>query len=1229
MPACPAACWRGAWPPGWADWWRPSFSTPTPSIRRWSLAARRPAWRAGLGTAKLVTGDKGVPDFVGVLAGAATGFAGGVVLTRGPRLRAPDLLGGAVGGGYGLMVGSLLPTLAEDHFHEGRQTAGAGWLGLSLGTVGATLLGRETQASTGAVLVVSGAGALGVGMGAGFGWLWPTDTSRPPRIGVVAGSSAMLAAGMLAERQLHLSETMGPQALGLGLFGAGVGLAHGLLIGELVQPDDGAAHAGQQQGGAALLGASAGLAGGLLASRWLDPTVMDYVAAGGASVLGHSAGLGLALLVLDDDERPDRTEPALRLTGALLGLAGGAVAASRTELRTIDLIAGGVGTTYGAALGALAPNLHLESWRGDRRSVGGAHLGAAIGGVAATAAAHLTDASSRDVEIPAVATALGGLAGLGFGLMMPTDEHQPARIGAFSGALAVGAASIPLAGPLRLHEGFDVPGSAGSALVGGMLGTGQGLLLAGLFDASGTVESTPERQLAGGAVFGGAVGATTGFLLTRFWQPDATDAVVAVGGSALGGGLGFGLSLLLSDDVDGQPDADGPRGHAQTAATLGGSLLGLGAAAVTQHHARLQPTDALALPIGLAFGGLFGRVAPTLGDARWEEMDRQDTGALLTGVTAGGLSAVALRHLTGASAATVGYTALGGVHGTLTGLGVGLLIDDDGVSQAQRLGVTVGAAAGLGVGAGLWSRLEPEGTDAAMITTLSLLGAWNGAWATLLGHTEDESLDGREISGGLLTGAGAGSLLATALVPTLSLEPDLLIDAVAMNLLLTGAGAGAGALFSTRFDAPIWGLMGGGATGLLLGAGLHRSIDLGPEDRPLLVLSSIQGLWLGAWLPYALFDADEVSARQVIGGVAAGGLGGAALATLASPLLHPGSRTVAGMGVGSALGASMAGGAALIANDLHGRAGVGVVLGGTGAGLLVGGLVAPQLDLPVGVGYASAGAVLGASEALVFAWAGRADGQSDYVGAALVGAGLGASLGLAAATNPGWMEGRFLPAAGFAGWGAWMGSFAGALINRDPHEVTLGGLGGANVGFLAGWGLLTADVVEPRDIGWLSAFGAAGTVVGGGVGALFSKSDDPRPALAGLLIGPAVGLTAGAIVLPSLKNVLGGGSRGSAASAGPPVVRETTSRAQPRPESEAAVRDRARRRAAGTADLGRHLRGAAAPVTARARVRAQAAPGVPPHPGHARHRGVAQHPRRTARAPAIRIWPGRAVALTR
>jgi hypothetical protein len=51
---------------------------------------------AGLGLAKLTTDHKGLPELAGVIGGAAAGFTGGVILSRGPRLRPPALLAGAV-----------------------------------------------------------------------------------------------------------------------------------------------------------------------------------------------------------------------------------------------------------------------------------------------------------------------------------------------------------------------------------------------------------------------------------------------------------------------------------------------------------------------------------------------------------------------------------------------------------------------------------------------------------------------------------------------------------------------------------------------------------------------------------------------------------------------------------------------------------------------------------------------------------------------------------------------------------------------------------------------------------------------------------------------------------------------------------------------------------------------------------------------------------------------------
>jgi len=216
-----------------------------------------------------------------------------------------------------------------------------------------------------------------------------------------------------------------------------------------------------------------------------------------------------------------------------------------------------------------------------------------------------------------------------------------------------------------------------------------------------------------------------------------------------------------------------------------------------------------------------------------------------------------------------------------------------------------------------------------------------------------------------------------------------------------------------------------------------------------------------------------------------------------------------------------------------GRGGVGLMLAGTGVGLASGLALGPSLaGQPTErlVGAAAAGAGLGASESLLFAWSGRASGDAAFGGAALAGAGVGSALGLAAAMTPPGDKSAAPAAAGFAAWGAWSGAFAGSLVANDPHDDTMGALIGANAGFLAGYALLRSDVVEPRDFGWLSLFGALGTVAGAGAAAPFSNGHSTA-VRAGLAAGPVLGIGVGALVLPTLRRVL-------APSAGAPAASE-------------------------------------------------------------------------------------------
>jgi hypothetical protein len=312
---------------------------------------------------------------------------------------------------------------------------------------------------------------------------------------------------------------------------------------------------------------------------------------------------------------------------------------------------------------------------------------------------------------------------------------------------------------------------------------------------------------------------------------------------------------------------------------------------------------------------------------------------------------------------------------------------------------------------------------------------------------------------------------------------------------------------------------------LLLGGALHKHIHLSGDDVPYLTFAGGEGLWFGGFLPYVLRPSAEVDNRQIAAGLAAGGLGATGMAILSSRLLDPSGERLAKATLGSVMGAEIAGGAALLAGNLHDQRGYGLMLGGTALGLGLGALAGPSIDMHgSGVSTVLTGSALGAAEGLVFAWAGRSSGGSDYAGASLIGAGLGAGLGVAASTTTDLGTSKALTSTGFAAWGAWTGAFAGALASRDSHEVTLGGLGGANLGALIGYGLVKTDLVDPRDFGWLSLAGTVGTALGGGLGAALSSKDDPRPALAGLAAGPLVGIATGAVLVPRLRSSSSSGS---------------------------------------------------------------------------------------------------------
>src|SRR5205807_6077674 len=103
---------------------------------------------AGLGLAKLTTAQKGVPDTLGVLAGAGLGLGASAIADHaGVRLSLGDQAAGLVGLGYGAAWGTLLPSLGQPQWTDSRTAAGSTLLVSSLGAVGSVALAHATQAS--------------------------------------------------------------------------------------------------------------------------------------------------------------------------------------------------------------------------------------------------------------------------------------------------------------------------------------------------------------------------------------------------------------------------------------------------------------------------------------------------------------------------------------------------------------------------------------------------------------------------------------------------------------------------------------------------------------------------------------------------------------------------------------------------------------------------------------------------------------------------------------------------------------------------------------------------------------------------------------------------------------------------------------------------------------------------------------------------------------------------
>jgi len=917
------------------------------------------------------------------------------------------------------------------------------------------------------------------------------------------------------------------------------------------------------------LGASGAWLGSLLGSGLGRASWLDSPQGQGGLMLGASVGYfagATAGAFTDVAPARVRTGAFAMLAGNALGLGvdmmatGFARSADGQSLHPGDSDSWKLGAGLGGlALGGLGFAFDGRLWVGpDAPTLGawGVAYGAGIYALSSTASRHgqpVTDADTAAMQGGILALGLmGGLGGLWLSdRFHPDARDQATSFGITASALSLGWGTTALLVDARgAADGVGIAAGAALGLSAGALfthsnrltepalaasgpGLGYGALVGTLVPSLGRVEWQGDRRTEAGALLGMGAGTLGAAALAQATGASGGEVLATSVAGVLGLGLGFGVGAMLTTpgppDTIGSSAPDGSRARrlgavTGTSAVLGGAILfGRPLHLATPIPPGSSPLILTATTLGL-YDGLLLASSASPGDHGGGPSGLQRQGGWLLGTALGIGTGLFLAPRLATRDDALVVTGSATAAGSALGYGLALLVADAPTRAEPRLtlaGSLFGTMGGIAAARDLDFRLDTSELGAAIVGTGA--GAFVGA---LVPSATEAAWPGwnRPDSGGAWIGAGAGAILGAATVHATHIGSDAVGTVTAAGIDGLGTGLGVGLLLeapSRSGDRPVRiGMLTGTLAGFGLGAGLHDRIHVGGDAAPLVTLGTIEGVWAGVVGPYLFQPAAQVGRRAGNGGVLAGGFGGLGLSVLGSTFWRPTVENTTAAGVGSALGASAAGGIALLSRDLHDESAAGLTLGGSTAGLITGGLLASRDQLRLqsrAAGYGVVGGALGVAEATTFTWSARASGRDPYLGAGLLGASVGASLGIASASVARDSQSSTPALAGLAAWGGWMGAFAGALVARDPHEITGGGLLGTNIGLLAGYGALRSGLVAAGDFGWLSLGAALGTAVGAGAGAPFASPGEGRPVLAGLAIGPAVGMTAAGLLLARFR----------------------------------------------------------------------------------------------------------------
>ncbi len=982
-------------------------------------------------------------------------------------------------GAQGAFQGGLVPYMWRGDDVPATEVTGGVMVGASAGALGGLALHyiSDEPIEGGHLVEASLLGAAANGLGAGLG-LVAKDRRAGASLMQGLGLTTYIGALALAPRTNYdagAPATFFTSAMTLGWLG---GWAPMLLD----DPER------SQVIGGALAGSTAGILGAVALTELVDERDDVEIVAG--TLIGSGLGAGLGLMV-DRDARQGTV--ALLEAGGALGLTAGLAVGPYTTYDVGDRVL----SAYGAATGGALGGFLARTWTTETvDTAGGAMFGASLGAATAMTASQFLTIDPYDVAEMTVYTGAMGAAGGGVAMLADLDANDSAlalELAGLSGVL-LGA----VIAPRTEYDLGQVTLAAQTAAIGLAHG-GQLAALTGREDAE-----------VGGMVLGGSAGLLAGTLVSQVADVGTDLMLESAVFTGVGDLFGYGIGRLAH--------ADDERAQRAWLGGLGLTAYTLGLA--TGPFTKYSGEDYLTLTLGSGLGAWHGAWLPAMfqGDGPIDR-ERMGAGAAL-GVASGMVVAGLTTQLADISVGTQLETTAGWAAGSAIGAGLGLLLPS--VDRKGTIGMMqAGGALGLGTSLALASSLSYESGDAILVPAGAAVGAAVGLTLPALILDPNEPIDGNPRAGGVLLGAGLGTIAAATAAQFVEIDAGDVSEATAASMLGAATGLGVGMMIpgsDRRGRFLSMDLMG--VAGLGLGVWLAPKVSIDEDAAWSMALGSSLGAVAGGFTP-SLFNGPElgdVPGEQAGGGVLAGAGLGAATGLLLDHTLELDATTREHAAYGAAVSGLAGTGFSMLASEDD------RVLSVVGPSLAIAGAFAVGATSRH-ASYSAGDLALGSAYVGYLTWHAMGltllvDGTNrQAAGVAMGTVGLGALTGMYLTPYIDLSMSDLLMLTAGNVWGTWIGGWGGQVL-REQLDGDYGGRRGAGLTLLtsvlgsdiglAVTGMVVGGIldVEPTRFAVINLSGLGGMMIG----MLAAGALDDEPLRTGNVLGSLGGLVAGAVI---------------------------------------------------------------------------------------------------------------------